>query len=84
MLFYALLPCILQTSPIALHGSLIVQALLKYQDTKLVARSLLKMTSDDIRRVSCDPSGSHVLTVFMSSSTVSAKNKIKMVDKLEV
>ena len=73
-----------QTISIHLHGSLIVQALLKYQDTKTVARSLVKMTSDDVTKVSCDQSGSHVLTTFMSSPTVSAKNKLKMVEKLEV
>ena len=60
---------------ISVHGSLILQVLLKFQDTKLVTRSLLKMTADDIMRVSCDSCGSHAITMFMTSSTVSSKKK---------
>ncbi len=50
----------------------------------MVVRSILKMQSDKLVRVSCDPSGSHVITTFMSSPTVSAKNKLKMIDKIQV
>ncbi len=71
-------------STVSLHGSLIIQALLKYQDTKVMAKSLLKMKSEEIARVSCDQSGSHVITTFMSSPTVSAKNKLKMIDRIQV
>ena len=73
-----------QPKSISLHGSLILQALLKFRDTKLVTLSLLKMTADDIMRVACDSCGSHVITTLMTSSAVSSKKKMKLTDILEV
>ena len=72
--------------PITIHGSLIVQSLLLFQDSKMVARSLLQMVSqgDDIIRVSCDPSGSHVLESFMASRSVSVKRKNRLVEMITV
>lgn len=72
--------------PITIHGSLIVQSLLLFQDSKMVARSLLQMMSygDDIVRVSCDPSGSHVLESFMASRSVSVKRKNRLVEMITV
>lgn len=61
-----------------------MQALLKFQDTKLVVASLLHMTTNDIVRMSCDPSGSHVLEAFMSSHTVPVKKKRRLIEKLKV
>ena len=70
---------------ISLHGSLLVQALLKFQVPKVVVNSLLKMPSDDIiGRLSCDQSGSHVITTFLSSPTVSPKKKNKLTKMLKV
>lgn len=70
--------------PTSLHGSLLLQALLKFQDVKVVVRSVLKMKVKELVRISCDPQGSHVLTTFMSSSTVPEKKKEKLAAKLEV
>lgn len=62
-----------------------VQALLKFQVPKVVVNSLLKMSPDDIiGRLSCDPSGSHVVTAFLSSPTVALKRKNKLTKTLEV
>ena len=46
--------------------------------------SLLHMTTNDIIRMSCDPSGSHVVEAFMSSRTVPVKKKRKLTEKLKV
>ena len=73
-----------QPKSISLHGSFILQALLKFRDTKLVTLSLLKVTADDIMRVSCDSCGSHAITTFMTSSTVCSKKKMKLNDTLKV
>lgn len=73
-----------QLHPTSLHGSLLLQALLKFQDTKVVVRSVLKMKVKELLRMSCDPHGSHVLTTLMTSSSVSNKKKEKLVAKLEV
>lgn len=72
-------------SDISLHGSLLVQALLKFQVPKVIVNSLLKMPPDDIiGRLSCDPSGSHVITAFLTSATISVKKKNKLIKILEV
>ena len=49
-----------------------------------MVNSLVKMKSDDIVNISCDPSGSHVITTFMTSTTVPIKKKQKLVVTLEV
>ena len=67
-----------------LHGSLLLQALLKFQDTRSVVRSLLAQSEEELVRVSCDSSGSHVLTSFLNSHTVPTKKKEKMAKKLVV
>ncbi len=70
--------------PITLHGSLFVQALLKFQDTRLVVRSMSKLDQEELTRISCDSNGSHVLISFMNSVTVPPKKKEKIMKKLEV
>jgi len=67
-----------------LHGSLLLQALLKYEDSTVVARSLLLHSAEDLLQLCCDPCASHVLTTFFTSSTVSNKKKDKMTTKLLV
>ena len=70
--------------PFTLHGSLLLQALLKFEDVKTVPRSVLKMSVKELVRVSCDPQGSHVVTTFLGSPTIPAKRKEKLVAKLVV
>ena len=57
-----------QPKSISLHGSFILQALLKFRDTKLVT---LKVTANDIMRY-------HVIPVAAS------KKKMKLTDMIEV
>ena len=70
--------------PITLHGSLLLQAMLKFKDTKVVIRSILKMSSEELVRVSCDSNGSHIITTFMNSSTVPVKKRGRLIKRLEV
>ena len=70
--------------PTTLHGSLLLQALLKFRDAKAVSRSVLKMSTEELVRLSCDPQGSHVITTFISSETVPVKKKERLMRKLEV
>ena len=67
-----------------LQGSLLLQALLKYEDTTVVARSLLRYSMEDLLRLCCDPCASHVLTTFFTSSNVASKKKDRMTSKLLV
>ena len=65
-------------------GSLMVQALLKYEKPRIVVGSFVKMETDDVIRMSCDPVSSHVVDAFMGSHTVSLRQKTKLIDKLKV
>ena len=70
--------------PFTLHGSLLLQALLKFEDTKVVARSLLKMSTTELVRACCDSQASHVLTTYLNSPSVPARKKEKLMCKLVV
>lgn len=70
--------------PFTLHGSLLLQALLKFQDAKGVSRSVVKMGREELLRASCDAQASHVLTTCLSSPSVSAKKKERLAAKLVV
>ena len=70
--------------PSALHGSLLLQALLKFKEVKVVVRSVLKLKKKELARLSCDANGSHVLTTFLTSASVPSGKKEKLGGKLEV
>lgn len=72
------------TSSTTLHGSLLLQSLLKFEEPRVVARSVLKFSEERLVRLSCDPCGSHVITTFFTSPTVSVKKKKQMTGKLMV
>ena len=66
------------------QGSLLVQALVKYDNPRVIVRSLLGMETEDIMWLSRDMSGSHVIDAFLTSPTVKSAKKKKLVDKLTV
>ena len=68
----------------SLHGSLIVQALLEYDDSKIVANSFLTISANQLLAISCDPCGNHIFDVFLSSKSVSLKKKNKLIKKFMV
>ena len=68
----------------SLHGTLILQALLGYEDTKVVTSSFFSIPTDQLLAVSCDPSGNHVIDVFLSSKNVTLKKKTKLIKKFRV
>ena len=67
-----------------MQGSLLVQALFKYENPRVVVRSLLDMETDDLVWLSCDVAGSHAVDAFLSSSTVKSVKKKKFVEKIRV
>ena len=71
---------------ITVHGSLIVQSLLLFQDPSVVVRSLLQMVAEgeDLVRVSCDPSGSRVLEALMASRSVPTRSKDRLAKRITV
>ncbi|GFR87396.1 nucleolar protein 9-like [Elysia marginata] len=66
-----------------IHGSLILQELLQFQRTQVVASSLVNLTAPEIAGLCCDRCGSHVIDVFFTSRTVLEKNKVAMLKKLQ-
>ena len=71
---------------ITVHGSLIVQSLLLFQDPSVVVRSLLQMVAEgeDLVRVSCNPSGSRVLEALMDSRSVPTRSKDRLAKRITV
>ena len=61
-----------------------VQALLRYENPKVAAGSILKMENDDVVRLSCDVAGSHVIDAFLTSPTVTSVKKTKLINKIKV
>ena len=61
-----------------------LQALLGYEDTKVVTSSFLTIPTDQLLMISCDPSGNHVVDVFLASKNVMLKKKTKLIKKFRV
>ncbi|KAF8781793.1 Nucleolar protein 9 like protein [Argiope bruennichi] len=85
-----LVPCLLsfrisdQTEPfICLQGSLLVQAILKFQKPIKVVNSILNMKPQQLGYLACHIQGCHVLNAFFSSSTVGEKSKDKLIQSLK-
>lgn len=71
-----------QSSP-TLHGSLILQSLLKFKDPSAIVDGLLSMSTDEMMTLGSDPCGSHVVEAFVNSTTVPAAKKAELVDLLK-
>ena len=67
-----------------MQGSLLVQALLKYENPRVVVRSILTMETEDVMWLSCDGAGSHVIDAFLTSTTVNPAKKRKFITQLRV
>lgn len=68
---------------INIHGSLMLQELLQFQRTQVIASSLVSLTAPEIVGLFCDRCGSHVIDVFFTSRTVLEKNKVAVLKKLQ-
>ncbi|XP_059497770.1 nucleolar protein 9 [Stegostoma tigrinum] len=61
------------------HGSLVAQHLLRFEQPAPVLRSLAAMPPGDCVRLACDQVGSHVLDAVFTSSTVTDKQRKRIV-----
>lgn len=64
---------------VSLQGALTLQELLNFSKPIKVVNSLLVINPEELQSMGCDPRGSHVVDAFVNSSSVSAKNKEKLV-----
>ncbi|XP_038070133.1 nucleolar protein 9-like isoform X1 [Patiria miniata] len=65
-----------------LHGSLLLQQLLKFHHCGPVIAGFMALRDDDLTTVACSPSGSYLLEAFVTSSVVSEKKKDRFVAQL--
>lgn len=65
-----------------LHGSLIVQAILKFNKPIKAVNSLLEMNNEELLQLFGDPKGSRILDAFMDSKYVGEKSREKLCKKL--
>lgn len=66
-----------------MQGSLLVQALLKHNNPRVIVKSLLSMETEDIIWLSCDAAGSHAVDAFFASPCVKSPKKKRLVTKLK-
>ncbi|NP_001080035.1 uncharacterized protein LOC379727 [Xenopus laevis] len=64
------------------HGSLIVQHLLHFEDPSVILKSLGTLADVDLLTVVCSQAGCHVLDALLSSSTISDKQRKKILRRL--
>ncbi|CAD1480154.1 unnamed protein product [Heterotrigona itama] len=68
---------------ISLHGSLIVQAILKFNKPIKMVNSLLETNEEKIVQIFEDPKGSRIVDAFMDSKYVGEKSREKLAKKLK-
>lgn len=68
---------------ISLHGSLIVQAILKFNKPIKMVNSLLEMDVEKVVQIFEDPKGSRIVDAFMDSKYIGEKSREKLVKKLK-
>lgn len=67
---------------IDLHGSLTVQAMLKFNKPIRIVNSLVEMSGEELSRLFSDPKGSRIADAFMESEYVGEKSREKLARKL--
>ncbi|KYN04922.1 PREDICTED: nucleolar protein 9 [Cyphomyrmex costatus] len=65
-----------------LHGSLIMQVILKFNKPIKAVNSLLEMNNEELLQLFGDPKGSRILDAFMDSKYVGEKSREKLCKKL--
>ncbi|XP_076350238.1 nucleolar protein 9 isoform X2 [Tachypleus tridentatus] len=69
---------------INLHGSVLLQKLLKFQKPIKVVNSLLTLKPEKLVSIACDAKGSHVIDEFFKSANVGEKRKARLVQYLKL
>ena len=64
-----------ELTAVNIHGSLLLQQLLRFGNPKLVVTSLLNLKPSELRTMSCDPCGSHIVETFFTSQTIGEKSR---------
>lgn len=65
------------------HGSVLVQHLLKFGNPKQMVTSLLELKPVELKNLSCDPCGSHIIDTFFESSTIGEKSREAFISRIK-
>ncbi|CAM1330350.1 Uncharacterised protein PB.1153, partial [Pycnogonum litorale] len=68
---------------VSLHGSVIVQHLLRFNKPIKIIRNIVDMAAEELVRIACDGCGSHIFDAFMKSTTVGEKSRNKLIEHLK-
>lgn len=68
---------------ITLHGSLVMQHMLKFNKPIKIVQNMLEMKPYELANIFCDSKGSRVADVFFESQYIGEKNREKLVKHLE-
>lgn len=71
-----------QQLPFNLHGSLIIQAMLRFNKPIRIVNSILEMNNEELLRLFGDPKGSRILDAFIDSKYIGEKSCDKLCKKL--
>lgn len=66
---------------INLHGSLLLQTMLKFANPHLLTVSFMDLRASELRFLACDPKGSHVVDALLLSTTIGEKTKTQFINK---
>lgn len=66
------------------HGSMLLQHLLKFGNPKQMVTSLLELKPVELKNLSCNPCGSHVVDAFFQSKTIGEKSREAFVNRIKV
>ncbi|KAG8540776.1 hypothetical protein GDO81_018583 [Engystomops pustulosus] len=64
------------------HGSVLLQHILHFESPAPVLHSLGNMAAGDLHTVACSQAGSHIFDTFISSDSITEKQKKKVLKKL--
>ncbi|KAJ8041167.1 Nucleolar protein 9 [Holothuria leucospilota] len=70
-------------SQVKLHGSLLLQNLLKFQNKRIVVNGFLSLTSSDLKTIACQPAGSYLLEHFMAVERIKDKKKEQLLTTMK-
>lgn len=71
-----------QQPPFNLHGSLMIQAMLRFNKPIRIVNSILEMNNEQLLRLFGDPKGSRILDAFIDSKYIGEKSCEKLCKKL--
>lgn len=64
-----------------LHGSLMLQYTMSFEDTHKVCKSLMSLSTEEIVKIAKDRSGSHVIDAFIHGTNVPLRYKSELVER---